>query len=650
MLRILVMLVALTTTLVASAYDTHFDYTSFDNPNTPGISPHFGQAQFNVLNYPSINGNYMMTSTDTHRPEMIANNNALAEFYNNFPRIGSDSAPSDYNKQKAAGGLDAVAEADAINSYTVSNSTRNGVRPTYVILNELSPSLTYTDANYRQWVLDTVTRLHDTYGYNVITYSPFANPASGIDTFWQALAAKSNIAVENYLSGTGVMNHGTDYASRVAWAQAQYAWSITAFGNRGVPASKLFVSEHFGNTVAGTPYGRSGLSASDWDMVIQIRQDAIRNCNYAGFLAYSWGSNGMGITEAEQIEHEYYYRSRLVLPTQKPQWLSDDAINVNGTVHRLSWSDQLNWLGGVPDRPGAEVNFWRTITADRTITLDGSKTLGTLLFDSTKHYTISSGTGGSLVFNNSSSAATLTSNQGNHTIATGVQLISALNTSVNSGSTVTISGAVSGAAGLTKTGPGTLALTGANSYLGDTAVQAGKLSLTNRGLTDSADVLLSTGGTLELTFSGIADIIDSLFINGVSQPVGIWGAPGSGAQYTSSLLAGTGTLQVTTFVPSFLEGDYSRNGFVDVADYVTWRRLVGTTTIANRDPDNTGVVGTADYSSWMANFGQRVPGASDGLGESAAVPEPEGLLILAFGALSTILNVRPRRTRFASLL
>ena len=35
-----------------------------------------------MLNYPSINGNYMMTSSDAHRPEMVANNNKLAEFYN----------------------------------------------------------------------------------------------------------------------------------------------------------------------------------------------------------------------------------------------------------------------------------------------------------------------------------------------------------------------------------------------------------------------------------------------------------------------------------------------------------------------------------------------------------------------------------------
>jgi hypothetical protein len=61
---------------VANAYDLHFDYTSFETG--------FGQAQLTVLNYLSINGNYMMTSTDKHRPEMVANGIALAQFYNNF--------------------------------------------------------------------------------------------------------------------------------------------------------------------------------------------------------------------------------------------------------------------------------------------------------------------------------------------------------------------------------------------------------------------------------------------------------------------------------------------------------------------------------------------------------------------------------------
>src|SRR3954451_1234354 len=65
----------------------------------------------------------------------------------------------------------------------------------------------------------------------------------------------------------------------------------------------------------------------------------------------------MAITEAEQIQHEYYYRTRRVLQSQKPQWLSDSAINVNGTTIPLSWNEPLNWLGSVPNASGAQANF-----------------------------------------------------------------------------------------------------------------------------------------------------------------------------------------------------------------------------------------------------------------------------------------------------
>ncbi len=479
------------------AFDIHFDYTSFDNANSPGANPHFGQAQFNVLNYPSINGNYMMTSTDNHRPEMVAAGNDLAEFYNNFL--------ADYNTQyRSSGGLNAFAEADTINAYVVNNSANNGPRPPWLILNEISASVwpddTQKGIDYRAWVIGAVTRLHDNYGYNVVTYSPFPNPGAHASD-WQTLAAKSYIGVENYLSGVEVMSGGSNYASRLAWAESQYQLSKDKYGALGVDESRLFLGEDFTNNTSGNGFGRGGLSSSaDWDTAIQIRQDAIYNVGFAGFLAYAWGGNALGISEAEQIEHEYYYRSRLVLPGQKPQWLSDSAINVNGTTVPLSWNQPLNWLGGVPNANGAEANFWRTLTASRTITLDGNKTIGSMLFDSVYTYTIGPGSGGSIIFDNSGSPATLTSSQGSHVIGVDVQLASNLTAAVTT-NTLKISGAISGAGSLTKTGAGTLLLTSANTYTGDTLVQGGKLSLATASLADSADVYVSNGALLEMNFS-----------------------------------------------------------------------------------------------------------------------------------------------------
>ncbi|MBI1207738.1 MAG: DUF4347 domain-containing protein [Azospirillum sp.] len=69
---------------------------------------------------------------------------------------------------------------------------------------------------------------------------------------------------------------------------------------------------------------------------------------------------------------------------------------------------------------------------------------------------------------------------------------------INTGShTVTISGRVTGSAGqdLTKTGSGTLILSGANDYQGATVVTGGKL-LVNGSLTGSGSVTVGSGGTL----------------------------------------------------------------------------------------------------------------------------------------------------------
>ena len=637
----LVPLLALAT--AAPAYDQHFDYTSFEN--SPG--KHFQQAQFAVLKYPSINGNYMMTSTDNHRPEMVANGNALAQFYNPF----CCATGSDYLKNPRP---TAIEEADAINAYTINKSTNNGVRPDWLVLNEISPSLWQQNPGdpslsaFRTWAIDCITRLTDVYGYKVIILSPYQQLGTTANApSWQALANKAYIAIEAYLDGNEVWSSGGTYAQRVAYAQSRYQASKDSYLNVGVPAEKLFVIEHVGNTTSGTGWGRGGIAADDWDQVLMIRQDAIYNVDFAGFLTYAWGGNGMGVTQAEQIQHEYYYRTRRVLASQKPQWLSDSAINVNGTVVPLSWSQPLNWLGGVPNAIGAEVNFWRTNTTSRTITLDGTKTAGTLTFTSPFSYTIAPGTGGTLILNNSASPATLISDQGSHTIGVNVHLTNGLNAQINTG-TFTVIGLVSGIGSVSKSSAGTLALNGATNFSGDTNVLAGTLRINTPMLPNSSDVYLSSASTLNLNFAGGPDAIGSLFIDGVSQVVGIWGAIGSGAQYTSALITGAGTLQVIT---GPVVGDYNGDSIVDAADYMVWRMSTGSATILNRDPNNTGLIGQADYNSWRAHFNQTAgSGAALGLSLNAAVPEASTWSIVVAGVLGMLMRRRPSRQFPASLI
>jgi hypothetical protein len=70
-------------------------------------------------------------------------------------------------------------------------------------------------------------------------------------------------------------------------------------------------------------------------------------------------------------------------------------------------------------------------------------------------------------------------------------------------------------------------------------------------------------------------------------------------------------------------GDFNQNGVVDAADYVLWRRQLGTTGVtpySGADGSGNGSVGPEDYGVWREHFGQTSPSPAAGssLGSATA--------------------------------
>ncbi len=162
-----------------------------------------------------------------------------------------------------------------------------------------------------------------------------------------------------------------------------------------------------------------------------------------------------------------------------------------------SWTNSSNWSGGViADGSGSTANFATlTLPADTTLTLDAPRVLGSLSFDDlglTKHnWFLHPGNGGSLTLSGTSPTITVWS------------------------AATTFYAGVAGSAGLTKAGPGRLALLGDRSYSGATTVESGSLAL--GGATFSVDsplnivaasAVLESSGTLNLTVNTSSTAID----------------------------------------------------------------------------------------------------------------------------------------------
>ena len=93
----------------------------------------------------------------------------------------------------------------------------------------------------------------------------------------------------------------------------------------------------------------------------------------------------------------------------------------------------------------------------------------------------------------------------------------------------------------------------------------------------------------------------------------------------------------------FIDGDYNHNGFVDAADYVVWRKLLGQVGAGlPADGNHDNMITTDDYDVWRANFGASVYDfVLPGVGAGQSVPEPATSVMITFVATFVAFLRRP---------
>jgi len=303
-----------------------------------------------------------------------------------------------------------------------------------------------------------------------------------------------NYSGAGLFTGTGTVYYEADLRPGSSPALITFGGSVT-FADTARPVMEV------GGPAPGTQHDRMEIAghASLGGALDVALINGFRPRHNDRFEIMTWGSRAGTFSPVTGLD----LGGRLALvPTYTATSLTLAAVQGGSGEWRVdaggNASVPTNWTAGLPNGGGDTATFGPVIQAARQVTVDTPTTLGAILFDSTKAYTVAGPATVSLQAASSHASIGVTSASGaaHHVISAPLTLLSALDIDNASAGDLTFLGALNDAAGLaiTKTGDGAVTFSGPLTF------GAGSLLLASEGTVNlNADAGSALAATLSIT-------------------------------------------------------------------------------------------------------------------------------------------------------
>jgi autotransporter-associated beta strand protein len=341
-----------------------------------------------------------------------------------------------------------------------------------------------------------------------------------------SVAGGATVSIGGILSGTATYSGTINVNAGGIIAPGNSVGTITTAGL--TLASGSILNFEFNTTPANdyinvTNSGGLTINGGGFNLFQEGTTNAFSTVGSYNLIGYTGSIGGAGTSSLAvlnpQAGKSYGFGatgSNVTLDISAAGVISDWNVDADG-----SWNTSGNWTSAVPNGVGETVNFIKPLTAARTVTLDGTKTIGGMAINggvSPLGYTVAQGTSGFLALDNGANQVSIIVTSGGNTISSDVSIDSATAVAaVAADASLTVSGSIGGVGGLVKSGAGTVDLTNvANGYDGGTTLAGGTLGFSALGSLGDGDLSFD-GGTLRYNAGNTADIsakVVTLAING----------------------------------------------------------------------------------------------------------------------------------------